>query len=159
MEWLKNALLESKYNRNTSFRIIATGSQVVNPVSPVDCLKDYPVEYDELLRFIADNEINGVVFFTGDRHHSEIIELKREGTYPLYDITVSSLTAGISATRGDEKNNPYRVGPEIAEHNYGRISFSGQKENRKMAVEFMNVRGEKLSEWSVVLKDVSTNRR
>jgi alkaline phosphatase D len=155
MEWLKNALLESKYNWNTSFRIIATGSQVLNPVSGEDCLKNYPVEYDELLQFIADNNINGVVFLTGDRHHSEVIELKRPGNYPLYDITASSFTAGIAATRGEEKNNPYRVSAELDEHNYARVSISGAKKERKLAVEFMNIHGKKIGEWSVMLKDIS----
>jgi alkaline phosphatase D len=155
MEWLKNALLESKYNWNTSFRIIATASQVLNPVSGEDCLKNYPVEYDELLQFIADNNINGVVFLTGDRHHSEVIELKRPGNYPLYDITASSFTAGIAATRGEEKNNPYRVSAELDEHNYARVSISGAKKERKLAVEFMNIHGKKIDEWSVMLKDIS----
>lgn len=155
MDWLKNALLESKYNRNISFRLIANGSQVLNPVSPVDCLNDYPIEYEELLRFLDENNINGVVFLSGDRHHSEIIRLTRENNYPLYDITCSSLTAGVSATRGDEKNNPYRVSEEIVAHNYARISFSGEKENRRMTVTFLDVNGKKISDWSILLKDIS----
>lgn len=155
MEWLKNTLLESKYNRNISFRIIATGSQVLNPVSNEDCLKNYPVEYDELLKFITDNNINGVIFITGDRHHSEVIQLTREGTYPLYDITASSFTAGIAATRGDEKNNPYRVSAEIDEHNYARVSVTGDKASRKLTVEFMNINGIKISGWSVLQKDIT----
>lgn len=155
LEWLKNALLDSKYNENISFRIIATGSQVLNPVSDEDCLKNFPIEYDELLQFITDNHISGVVFLTGDRHHSEVIQLKRPVAYPLYDITASSFTAGISPTKGEERNNPYRVSEEFDEHNYARISVIGDKANRKMVVEFMNIHGKKIGEWSVMLKDIS----
>jgi alkaline phosphatase D len=158
MDWLKNALLQSKYNYNISFRFIATGSQVLNPFSDKDCLRHYPVEYEELIDFITDNDINGVVFLTGDRHHSEIIKMERENTYPLYDITASSLTAGISKTSGEEINNPYRVSPEVQEHNYARISLSGVKLNRKMTVEFLNVRGQKITDWSVLLKDLTAKK-
>ena len=90
MGWLKNSLLYSK----ASFKIIATGSQVLNPVSPFDKLANCPVEYNELMDFLYANKINGVLFLSGDRHHTEVIKVNREGTYPLYDITVSPLTAG-----------------------------------------------------------------
>jgi len=38
MEWLKNSLLYS----NATFKIIAVGSQVLNPVSPFDKWRDFP---------------------------------------------------------------------------------------------------------------------
>jgi alkaline phosphatase D len=155
MEWLKNSLLGSQGNVNISFRIIATGSQVLNPYSPFDCFHHYPDEYNELINFIKDNNINGVVFLTGDRHHSEIIKADRTGTYPLYDITSSPLTSSPAKTFGEEIRNPSRVGAEIDEQNYTRFSFSGPKINRKMTVEFLGTRGQKLGEWSVMLKDIS----
>jgi alkaline phosphatase D len=155
MEWLKNALLNSTENPNVSFRIIATGSQVLNPMSPWDCFRHSPVEYNELMNFLNEYKINGIVFLTGDRHHSEIIKVDRAGNYPLYDITASSLTASPSKTSGVEKNNPYRVIPEITENNYARISITGPKAERKMTVEFLGLKGQKLGEWSVSLKDLS----
>jgi alkaline phosphatase D len=158
MDWLKNALLQSKYNSNISFRFIATGSQVLNPFSDKDCLREYPLEYEELISFITGNNIDGVIFLTGDRHHSEIIKLERNGKYPLYDITASSFTAGISKTTGEEINNPYRVSPEIQEHNYARISLSGDKKNRKATIEFLDIKGKKLADWSVLLKDISDGK-
>lgn len=44
MEWLKNSLLYS----GATFKIIAVGSQVLNPVSPFDKMRDF-AEYEELL--------------------------------------------------------------------------------------------------------------
>ncbi|MER3499609.1 MAG: phosphodiesterase [Chitinophagaceae bacterium] len=158
MEWLKNALLNSNENSNISFRIIATGSQVLNPLSPYDCLRHFPAEFNELLNFIKENNINGVVFLTGDRHISEIIKTERPGSYPLYDITSSPLTSGSARLDGPEANNPYRILGQIAEQNYTRISFSGNKPERKMTVEFLNVKGEKLADWSVMLKDISIKK-
>jgi alkaline phosphatase D len=157
MEWLKNSLLGSQGNLNISFRIIATGSQVLNPLSPYDCFRHYPDEYNELMNFIKDNKISGVVFLTGDRHHSEIIRSERTGAYPLYDITSSPLTSSVAKTFNEEKNNPFRVIPEIDEQNYTKISFSGSKTERKMTVEFLGIKGQKAGEWSVMLKDITAH--
>ena len=155
MDWLKNALLQSQGNSNISFKIIATGSQVLNPWSPIDCLRHFPVEFNDLLNFIKDNNINGVVFLTGDKHHSEIIKMDRPGTYTLYDITSSPLTSSVARTSGPEKNNPNRVIPEVDEQNYTRVSITGNRDQRKMIFEFLGIRGQKLAEWSIMLKDIS----
>ncbi len=91
MDWLKSSLLHSL----ATFKIVAVGSQVLNPVSPFDKWWDFPAEYDELMHFIKDYKIKGVVFLTGDRHHSEIIKVDRPVHYPLYDVTVSALTSNV----------------------------------------------------------------
>jgi alkaline phosphatase D len=149
MEWLKNSLLVSNGNTMISFRIIATGSQVLNPVSPFDCAAHFPAELDELKKFIKDNKITGVLFFDGDRHHSEVIEVKQDGMYPLYDVTSSPLTSGSHKFGGPEKDNKYRVMGLDNVQNFSKVSISGARNNRVLKVEFMNVKGEKLNEWSV----------
>ncbi len=146
MQWLKNALLYSK----AVFKIIVVGSQVLNPVSPYDKLSEFKAEYNDLITFLAHYKIPGVLFLTGDRHHTEIIKVDRPGTYPLYDITVSPLTSGQYSFSGPEKNNPYRVLGVDQKQNYGRFTVSGAKGQRKLAVAILGVRGEQLGEWSVV---------
>ena len=150
MDWLKNSLLYSY----ATFKIIAVGSQVLNPVSPFDGWWDFPVEYQELMNFLKENKINGVLFVTGDRHHSEIIKVDRPGTYPLYDITVSPLTSGTHTFSGPEKNNPYRIFGLDEKQNYGRFSFSGKRGERKMTVQYLGIKGELLGEWSVTEKEL-----
>lgn len=158
MEWLKNALLQSNSNANINFRIIATGSQVLNPMSPFDCLRHFTKEYNELMDFLKQTKINGVVFLTGDRHHSEIIKAERAGTYPLYDITASPLTSSTHKFGGPEKDNPYRVVGVDQLQNYTKISFSGKHKDRTMNVEFLGVKGEKLAEWSIKQKQISNEK-
>lgn len=152
MEWLKNSLLYS----SATFKIITVGSQVLNPVSPFDKWRDFPAEYDELMNFLKEYNVTGVLFLTGDRHHSEIIKVERPGTYPLYDITVSPLTSGTHQFGDAEKNNPYRVFGLAEKQNYGKFSFSGPRGNRKLTVEFLGIKGEKLGEWSVNEKELKT---
>lgn len=150
MEWLKNSLLYS----NAVFKIITVGSQVLNPVSPFDKWWEFPAEYDELMNFLKEYKINGVVFLTGDRHHSEIIKVDRPGTYSLYDITVSPLTSGTHVFGNAEKNNPYRVLGIDQQQNYAKFSFSGPRNERKLTVDFLGIQGEKLAEWSVNEKEL-----
>lgn len=152
MEWLKNSLLYS----NATFKIVAVGGQVLNPVSPYETWWKFPAEYNELMDFIKEYKINGVLFLSGDRHHSEIIKVDRPGTYPLYDITVSPLTSGTHSFGGPEKNNPYRILGIDQKQNYGKFSFSGIRGSRKLTVEYFGVKGEKLGEWSVTEKELKT---
>jgi len=154
MEWLKNSLLYS----TATFKIIAIGTQVLNPISNLEKMRDFPVEYDELLNFIKDNKINGVLFLTGDRHHSEIIKTERPGTYTLYDITVSSLTSGTTVFGGAEKNSPYRIFGLEGKQNYAKFSFTGKPKERKLVVEFFGVKGERLGDWSISEKELKTPR-
>jgi len=152
MEWLKNSLLYSQ----ATFKIIAMGSQVLNPVSPFDKLAEFPADYDELMNFLKDNKINGVVFLTGDRHHSEIIKVERPGTYALYDVTVSPLTSGTHTFGGPEKNNPFRILGIDEKQNYARFSFSGKRGERQLMVNFFGVKGDPLGQWSISEKDLKT---
>jgi alkaline phosphatase D len=152
MEWLKNSLMFS----TATFKIIVLGSQALNPVSPFDNWQNFPAEYDEMMSFLKENKINGVLFLTGDRHHSEIIKVNRPGTYSLYDITVSPLTSGTHTFSGVEKNNPYRVLGIDEKQNYAKFSFSGRRGERKLTVIFLGTKGDNLGEWSITEKDLKT---
>ena len=146
MEWLKNSLAFS----DAKFKIIVVGSQVLNPLSKYERLNNYTSEYNELMNFIKSQKINGVIFFTGDRHHSEVVKLEQPNFYPLYDITISPYTAGISKPSGEEKNNPYRVAGTLVEaQNFGKITVSGDKNNRQLHVDFIGLKGEVLGTWGV----------
>jgi alkaline phosphatase D len=154
MEWLKNALAGS----TATFKIIATGSQVLNPRSPFDCFRKFPVEYHNIMEFIRNQKISGVLFLTGDRHHSEVIRVEGLTGYPLYDVTVSPLTSGTHVFGSEEKDNPYRVYGLDQKQNYAKVSFSGKPKDRKMTFTFIGVKGEKLGEWSVHEKELQLSK-
>lgn len=158
MDWLKNALVNSK----AVFKFIVTGSQTLNPASPYDCLQHYPIEFNELMGFLQDEKVEGVIFLTGDRHHSEVIKYNRQSIYPLYDITSSPLTSGVarvSNAGNKEKDNPARVAGTLVEaQNYTRISVSGNTKERVLKVEFIGIKGEKLGEWTLSEKEVEGER-
>ena len=151
LEWLLNALTFSK----ATFKVIATGSQVLNPFSDFECMKKYSAEYYRLLDYLRTQNIKGVLFFTGDRHHSEVIKLNRAETYPLYDITTSPYTSGVGRVRGVELNSPVRVpGTLVEEQNFAKVTVSGKKGERQLKVEFIGIKGQQLAEWMVGEKDL-----
>ena len=151
MEWLKNALVYS----DATFKIIATGSQVLNPLSDFECMRHYSAEYNDLMNFLSSQKIKGVLFLTGDRHHSEVLKQQRKGTYPLYDVTISPYTSGVSKVSGREINNPARIpGTLVEAQNFGKVTVSGKKNERVLRIEFIGLKGEKLGEWSVNEKDI-----
>jgi alkaline phosphatase D len=146
MEWLKNALLQSK----ATFKIIAVGSQVLNPYNQFECFRQYASEYRDLMDFLQAQAIPGVLFFSGDRHHSEVIRTERPGSYPLFDVTISPYTSGVARVKGSELNNPYRMeGTLVEAQNFGKVSITGKKKERKLQVDFLGIRGEVLASWSV----------
>lgn len=151
MSWLKNALLQSK---GSSFKIIVTGSQMTNTYSPYDCFYHFPVEFSELMNFISDNNIEGVVFLTGDRHHSEILKYERSGKYPLYEMTISPLTSRLYNASGAEKDMPIRIKKVEGVHNYGKISITGDYKSRKLTLNYYDKDGKLLESWSIDQKDL-----
>jgi len=133
LEWLLESLVSSR----ATFKIVALGNQVLNPVNRTEALSRYPVELEELLGFIRDQRIGGVLFLSGDLHFSELIRVQPPGLYPLYDFTSSPLTAGVYALRPDDplSTNPHRVaGTLLTERSFGLLRFQGPRAERRVTL-------------------------
>jgi alkaline phosphatase D len=141
--WLIDALSAS----TASFKIIVIGGQVLNSIGDSENYGHYPEEKAQLLKEILDNKIKGVLFLTGDRHFAELAKLDRQNSYPLYDWTVSPFTSGVAQER---QANPLKVvGSSFFVHNFGIISFSGDKKNRQMKLSLFDKDGAEL--WNKVI--------
>lgn len=138
-------LIDNLVNSRAPFKIVAIGGQVLNPVSGrgIETYEMFKKEKEKLLNLLEKNKIEGVIFLSGDRHHSEVSKMERENSYPLYDITVSSLTAGVSP--GKNENNPYRIGQSIDQHNFAKITVKGPRKNRELECNFYDIEGKFIS--------------
>jgi alkaline phosphatase D len=146
LDWLEDALVQSR----ATFKIIVVGSQVLNPLSTDEGFFKYSYEFHRLMEFLSRGKIKGVLFLTGDRHHSEIVKAERKDNYDLYDITVSPLTSGVAQVKGNEINNPSRVpGSLVEERNYAKILVDGKKNDRVLHLQIHNVHGKILYNWSI----------
>ncbi len=129
-EWLINALKSSR----APFKLVAIGSQVLNPVAKYEnYAATYENERRKLIETIIKENISGVIFLTGDRHHTELTKLKKRGFYPLYDLTVSPLSS--KAYDSTKEGNYLRVpNTMVATQNYALLQFYGKRKNRKMKI-------------------------
>lgn len=135
LEWLKNKLVHSK----ATFKFIVVGGQVLNKNTDKESYNLFKKEREEILSFLVQQKISGVVFLSGDRHHTEILRedaLKDKLGYSLFDITSSPLSSGVSnVLKTEEAKNPQRVPNTLTvEQNYCSIKISGKKGERVMLV-------------------------
>lgn len=149
MRWL----MESLRSSSATFKIIASGNQMVNPnqLDNVEEFADFPAERDALMSFLRSEKISGVLFLTGDKHQTELIRLPVDGLYPLYDLTVSPLTAG---TYFDPKEppNPLRVEGTLVHvvRNFAILEISGPAKQRSLTMTVFDPAGSAL--WKRTLR-------
>lgn len=140
-------LLESLSSSTAPFKVVAIGGQVLTTNTQHETYMHYnKAERDTILAHIERENIKNVVFLTGDRHFTELSKFTNAKGNVLYDLTASSMTAGIYADAAKEKNE-YRVDNTlVAEHNFATIQFSGPRTERVMEMKVFNKEGKEL--WS-----------
>jgi alkaline phosphatase D len=142
LRWLKHSL---SYSR-APFKIVVNGSQVLNSNARDECFAHYAREQKELLDWIVENRIRGVVFLSGDRHESELLRVTPAGFYTLYDFTSSPLTAGLTNPMPkEEENNPLRVPGTLVNdmHSFGLLKFSGGCNERTLEMQVVDREGKR----------------
>lgn len=157
LQWLKDNLITSR----ATFKFIVTGSQVLNPMNKYECIRNYPCEYNELMNFIKDYKINGLLFLTGDRHISEVIKTEPKGGYPLYDITSSPITSGVytKIKDGPEFTNPARVANTLVmENNFTLISVNSRDKERILKMQCYNKAGQVVAEFSIEASELKFSK-
>lgn len=143
LDWLIRALKASR----APFKLVAVGSQVLNPAAVFENYATMARERDELLRRIEVEGIRGVVFLTGDRHFTELSVMELTDGRKLYDLTVSPLTSGAYSPK---EENALRVGGTLVEQrNFATLSFSGPLKERVMTIRCFDATGKLLWEREV----------
>jgi len=151
LRWLKNALLAS----TASFRIIVAGNQMLKPVPPrVEGWSNFPDERREFLDWLADNRVPGVLFLSGDRHHTVLSRLPRENAYPLHDFTCSPLTAGAHAPSRGEDMAAAEQGTLVARRNFCTLDVSGAWADRTLTLRSFDAEGGELWRRDLSVRDM-----
>ncbi len=154
LEWLKNKLSAS----NATFKFICSGSQVLNDSYYGESYAKYPKERNNLLDYIASNDIKGVIFLSGDKHFSEMSKRDWKG-YPMLDFTSSPLTSVVIKLRTNGFVNTYSVpGTLLYRRNFGKISISGEAGNRTCKMEIFGKLGDKKWEYVVNSNDLQRKK-
>ena len=89
-------LLESLVGSDATFKMIVSPVPMAEGTKPgrsgLDTWDGFPEERDEIFNFIRDNEIEGVVILSADRHRSDVWRIDRPGLYPIYEFESSRFT-------------------------------------------------------------------
>lgn len=142
LKWLMDALVSSK----APFKLVAAGNQMLNPLTPHEGFGKFAAEQKRLIDFIRDARVPGVIFLSGDRHHSELIRRTEPGLYPLYDFTSSPLCSTPGKPEEDEVNNAARVPGTLVKgvRNFGLIEISGPAKSRVLRMRTLDAAGREL---------------
>lgn len=116
--WLKDALAAS----DAPLKVIAIGHQVLADYHSWESYAMFAHERRELIDWIRERRIEGVVFVDGDRHLSELMRAEPDGLYPLYELTASPI-ANRPFTTGLELENPIRIAGYGAGYSYGILEL------------------------------------
>lgn len=133
LEWFFYQLSHSR----ATFKFVCIGGQFLNEETDKESYNFYKNERQKIIDYIIQNKISGVIFLSGDRHHTELIKYnKRESElgYSLYELTssaISSRPGNVKETA--EVENTMRIKSSlVAENNYCKISISGARKARQV---------------------------
>ena len=150
-------LLDALSNSRARFKIIAIGSQVLNPFSRFEGYAQHPRERERLIQGIKERRVEGVIFLSGDRHFAELNRRADDPQfYPLYDFTSSPLTSGLASSVGDEINNPLRVKGTLVNDrkNFGLLRFTGEGAERAVTLEAHDPQGALIWRHKIYARDL-----
>ncbi|GGB69726.1 hypothetical protein GCM10007424_07140 [Flavobacterium suaedae] len=155
LDWLKEGLL----NSTATFKVIINGTPTFRPIGG----RNFSVssQVDELLNFIKDNNINGVLSYCADIHDQRFMVREMDTKYPLYDIMSGNLNSDIGGN-GEAGNYSvnYNAGNDIltgVKHAYVRTSVYGDEGDRRLKVEYVGFDGETFFE-EIIHEDMLTSQ-
>lgn len=135
IDWLIRALDQS----DATFKIVALGGQFLNDAALFENYATVPAERQEIIDRIHAEGIDGVVFLTGDRHFTELSEMRLPNGRMIYDLTVSPLTSRAYASK--EENRLAVPGTRVTERNFALLGVSGPRKERTLTISIHDTNG------------------
>ena len=155
LRWLKNALLAS----TAHVKIIVSGGQMLKTTpAQYEGWSNFADERNGFFDWLAAQRVGGVLFLSGDRHHTVLTKVERPGTYPLYDFTCSPLTAGAFAPNKNEDMSNTDAGTVIGQRNFCSIDFAGAWNERRLVLKSFDAAGKELWQREISVKELAGAR-
>ena len=149
IDWLMGAMSNSR----APFKLVAVGGQLLSDAAIYENHAQFPVERDEILRRLNEEDIRGVIFLSGDRHNGELTRLQLPNGNWVYDLTSSPLTSS-SYDHTDEPNTLRVEGTMIGRRHFAELNFSGPRKDRVLEVIMRGVAGDTIWTRQIRAKDM-----
>lgn len=146
-------LIDILKNSHAPFKVVATGGQFLNTAAVYENNARYEKEREYILQRISEENIRGVIFLSGDRHHSEFMRHRLPNGNMIWEFTVSPLTSGPD-TGVDEENDNLVEGSLIEERNFAVMRLEGPEKERVFNLSFYNAEGRELKKFSISAADI-----
>ncbi len=153
LDWLKQSLIHAQKEKHATFKFVVTGGQVITDFGGAsETFAYYQAEREDILKFIKDQGITGVVFLTGDVHFTELARKKIGDTQWVYELTSSPMSSGVSPLGQTERaTDPHRVeGTLVSDQNFCTLSLHGPKDDRVLTITCIDKQG--VTRWTHDIK-------
>lgn len=136
LEWLKQGLRHS----TATFKVLISGTPAFAKHWGG---RNFSVtaQADELLRYIKDNKIDGVLCFSADIHEQELYGRYGAVDYPLYDILSGNLNSDVGNGQYTVNYTSESVLRGIKQ-TYLRVNVEGPAGNRHMRISYVGLDGQ-----------------
>jgi alkaline phosphatase D len=112
--WLHGELLKP-----ARIRIIGSSTEFATQQNGWETWANFPLQQQKMFDMIKETRAAGVLFISGDVHYAELSMQKKEGLYPIYDMTSS----GITQVELHARPNQYRIDNTINTRNFGMLDI------------------------------------
>lgn len=130
--WLKEQLKRS----DATFKVLASPVPWVLHAkgTSLDTWRGYQKEREELFEFLADEQIDGVILISADRHRSDVWRIDRENNYPLWEFESSKLTN--EHTHGKQPGALFSYNEKCS---FGQLSFDTTRPDPTVSYQIFNI--------------------
>lgn len=142
IQWLFDNITSS----TAKFKFVVMGGQLLTNSGVYEAYSNngFDKERQRIIDFIYDEEIENVVFLTGDVHFSEVSVLRENEKPTIWDITSSPLNSGFNPYALENKNTLRIDESVIMDRNYTQIKVEGNTEKRHLEINYFNSEGKLL---------------
>jgi alkaline phosphatase D len=144
LDWLKQSLLAAQENKNCAFKFVVTGGQVITDFGGAsETFAYYPDERADIMKFILEHHITGVIFLSGDVHFTELARKKITDTQWVYELTSSPLSSSVSKQNVEQHAaDPNRIaGTQVQDQNFCLVRVAGPREAREVVITCIDKQG------------------
>ena len=157
LSWLKENLKSS----SATFKVIGNCGSLTSYFA-TEAWSQFGSERDDFLEWMFSEGITGVFFISGDWHVGTLNRLHRpQDGYPLYELVSSNTAVNSVQVENWHPSRPgrsHQLSAEVVrDFNFGTLRFSGDRGERKVALQIIDENGEVRVDRRLTEKDLSPN--
>lgn len=142
--------LENELKKPADVRILCSSTQLGHSYNGYESWTNFPGELTRLHNIIKKTKANGLFAISGDVHYGELSVLKKEGAYPIYDLTSS----GLSAEWHLATPNKNRIAGPIMQNNFGLIEFHKTATDCEIQLQLIDVYDQSVINQTILLSQL-----